>query len=71
MKWNKIDRNLTMKLAVVTPRIILSQVLSRGLNKNSEQKNTHQSGDNSWATVARKGKEKENVNLSTRARVAS
>ncbi|KHJ33072.1 putative eka-like protein [Erysiphe necator] len=36
VKGKEIDRNLTKKVAVATPRIILTQVPSREINKNAE-----------------------------------
>ncbi|POS83000.1 hypothetical protein EPUL_003799 [Erysiphe pulchra] len=57
-------------VAIATPRIILSQVPSRGSDKNAELPKNPQSDDNSWATVARKGKKKARVNLNATARVA-
>ncbi|KHJ30572.1 hypothetical protein EV44_g3300 [Erysiphe necator] len=66
----EFDRSLTKKVAVATLRIILSQVPSRGLNKNAELLKAPQPGDNSWATVPRKGQKKARENPSTIARVA-
>ncbi|KHJ31098.1 putative eka-like protein [Erysiphe necator] len=70
VKGKEIDRNLTKKVAVATPRIILTQVPSREINKNPELPKTPPSGDNSWATVARKSQKKARINLSTTARLA-
>ncbi|POS87696.1 hypothetical protein EPUL_000502 [Erysiphe pulchra] len=51
VKGKEIDRNLTKKVAVVTLRIILRQVPSRGSDKNAELPKNPQSDDNSWATA--------------------
>ncbi|POS82523.1 hypothetical protein EPUL_006263 [Erysiphe pulchra] len=58
VKGKETDQNLTKKVAIATPRIILSQVPSRGSDKNAELPKTLQTCDNSWAIVARKGKKK-------------
>ena len=65
VKGKDTDNNLTKKVAIATPRIILSQAPSRGVNKSVEPPKTPESGDNSWATVARKGQKKARVDLST------
>ncbi|KHJ32131.1 putative eka-like protein [Erysiphe necator] len=69
-KGKEIDKNLTKKIAVATPRLILNQVPDRELNINAELPRIPKLSDNSWATVARKGQKKSQIDISTSARVA-
>ncbi|KHJ32882.1 putative eka-like protein [Erysiphe necator] len=66
----KIDDNLTKKIAVATPQLILNQGPGRELNINAELPRIPKLSDNSWATVARKGQKKSRIDISTSARVA-
>ncbi|POS82170.1 hypothetical protein EPUL_006644, partial [Erysiphe pulchra] len=69
-KGMEINKNLTNKIAVATPRIILSHAPRRGLNINAELPRIPKLSDNTWASVVRKGQKKARINISTTERVA-
>lgn len=51
-KRKKTNRNLVKKDAIATPWIILSEVISRGMNKDARLPISPLSSDKSWAAVA-------------------
>ncbi|KHJ33579.1 putative eka-like protein [Erysiphe necator] len=69
-KSREIDKNLTKKIAVATPRLILNQGPGRELNINAELPKIPKLSNNFWAIVARKGQKKSRIVISTSARVA-
>ncbi|KHJ36201.1 putative eka-like protein [Erysiphe necator] len=69
-KSKEIDKNLTKKIAVATPRFILNPGPGREFNINTELPRIPKLSDNSPATVARKGHKKSRIDIITSARVA-
>ncbi|KHJ31232.1 putative eka-like protein [Erysiphe necator] len=70
-KEKETVNNLPKKVAIATPRIILSQATDRGINKEAKLPITPLSGDNSWAAIARNGQKKARVTLNNNAQAAS
>ncbi|KHJ34833.1 putative eka-like protein [Erysiphe necator] len=66
-KGKEIDKNLSKKTAVATPRVILNRSPDRGLNVNTELPKIPKLSDNSWATLARKGQKKPRIDIGTSA----
>ncbi|KHJ30482.1 putative eka-like protein [Erysiphe necator] len=70
-KGKETVNNLPKKVAIATPRIILSQATNRGINKEAKLPITTLSSDNSWAAVARSGQKKARVTLNNNAQAVS
>ncbi|KHJ34806.1 putative eka-like protein [Erysiphe necator] len=70
-KGKEIERNLAKKVAIATPRIILSEATNQRISKEVKLPMTPLSIKNSWATVAHNGQKKARVTLCNNAQAAS
>ncbi|POS84007.1 hypothetical protein EPUL_004460 [Erysiphe pulchra] len=65
------DKNLTKKIAVATPRIVLSKAINPEMNKEVDLPSTPQTSNKTWATVARKCRKKARVVNSIETQVSA